>query len=544
MKTVLILEDDGHGHETLQGLLQKYGYKVTKESDHVLQVSELSQDTGVDVRQNDEKSPLAIFRSSLDGKVHAVTQASGKTLQVAKLRQDTEQQYRNIYENAPVGIFRTNLDGKLLSINPAGARMYKYASPQEMIAEVNRTSLAEALYVHADSRQELMDRVLHAEGWQVCEECFRCKDGSIIDCAFHLCAVRSTEGVAVELEGFVEDITKLKRAERSLGFAQFAIDKTMGQVLWINEQGHILYVNDSACDILGYSRLELASMSVYDIDPECTPEFVASQWQDLKRRGSKTYERLHRSRDGHVYPVESRANYLIFEGQESLCFFVSDISERKRQEQDLRLTQFAIDKSAGQAFWGTPEGRFLYVNEAACAALGYSREELVGMSISDIDPDFSAEKLVGHWQNLKKIGTIRSESRHRTKDGRIYPVEILANYVNFDGKEYRCSFATDISERKRAEEALQDSERRYRSIVEHPLRYYPFHPGRKTGQCQSGSGRHSQIRFGAGAAGNPQPFQHSGHVVSPAVTERAPGGEDSVRRVMACLQQPVALQGR
>ncbi len=457
MKTVLVVEDNGHDSAALQALLQEYGYTVNQASGQSLQVSEVSQDSKQQDGTVHESPPLATFRSSLDGKLYAVAPAAVDTFEVIKPPQGVEQHFRGIYERAPLGIFRSSLDGKMLSINPAGARMLKFDSPRDLIEVINRTSIAEALYLEANHRQEILAEILRSDDWLVFDEQFRCKDGSVIDCNFHIRAVRDVAGCPLELEGFLEDISERKRVERQLKFTQFAIDKTMDQAFWVDRQGRFVYVNDAACYALDYSRQELLGMSLFDIDPDLSEEYLAREWQELKRHSSKTFERRQRGQDGRIYPVEVRANYLFYANKEYVCFFVNDISKRKRKDEALRLTQFAIDKTADQAFWGSPEGRFLYVNEAACAALGYSREELVGMSIVDIDPDFSEERLVGHWKNLEKNGTMCFESRHRTKDGRIYPVEIRTNYVNFDGKEYRCSFATDISERKATEEALRQA---------------------------------------------------------------------------------------
>jgi PAS domain S-box-containing protein len=76
------------------------------------------------------------------------------------------------------------------------------------------------------------------------------------------------------------------------------------------------------------------------------------------------------------------------------------------------------------------------------------------MSVPDIDPDFPPESWPDHWRYLKEQGAVTLESRHRRKDGRIFPVEITANYIEFEGKEYNCAFARDITERKRAEAFL------------------------------------------------------------------------------------------
>src|SRR5512136_933018 len=133
-------------------------------------------------------------------------------------------------------------------------------------------------------------------------------------------------------------------------------------------------------------------------------------------------------------------------------------AELKEREENLRFTHFAIENAADQAFWMTEGGRIFYVNDAACRALGYTREELAKMSIPDIDPIYQPEKFAEHWRDLQENGFATFETVHRAKDGRVYPVEIRANFVVFDGKEYNCAFATDITNRKRMEEELRNSE--------------------------------------------------------------------------------------
>jgi PAS domain S-box-containing protein len=144
-----------------------------------------------------------------------------------------------------------------------------------------------------------------------------------------------------------------------------------------------------------------------------------------------------------------------------------EIGDRKQAEEAMRFTQFAIDKTIDQAFWMREDGHFFYVNDAACRTLGYSREELLKLSVPDIDPMFPPEVPAQNWRDLQKNGSATFESFHRTKDGRVYPVEIRANYVVFDGKEYNCAFATDITERKLSEEKQRASEVFLETIIEY-----------------------------------------------------------------------------
>jgi PAS domain S-box-containing protein len=130
---------------------------------------------------------------------------------------------------------------------------------------------------------------------------------------------------------------------------------------------------------------------------------------------------------------------------------LAEIAERKRVEKVLRFTQFSVDNAGDAAFWMGPDAKFIYVNDTACSSLGYSREELLSMTVPDIDPNFPAAAWPEHWQEVKRRGSFIVESQHRTREGRVFPVEITVNYVEFEGKEYNCAFARDITERKEAD---------------------------------------------------------------------------------------------
>ncbi len=129
--------------------------------------------------------------------------------------------------------------------------------------------------------------------------------------------------------------------------------------------------------------------------------------------------------------------------------------ERKQVEETLEMMRFCVDRAGEAVFWISEEGRVLYVNHAGCAERGYSREEMLQMKIFDLDPDFPTGVWETHWEDLKKQRVLLFETRHRAKDGRTFPVEVCANYIQVGAKELLCGFVRDISERKRAEARLQ-----------------------------------------------------------------------------------------
>jgi PAS domain S-box-containing protein len=145
---------------------------------------------------------------------------------------------------------------------------------------------------------------------------------------------------------------------------------------------------------------------------------------------------------------------------------VQDITERREAEKALHLTRFSVDNVADAVYWIDAESQITDANETASRMLGYTYEELMQMSLSDIDLDFSIERWAGIWQHLKDESKRTIEAQHRTKDDRIIPVEIVSNYIKFNGRELACAVVRDITERKQAEETLQKNEEHLRLITE------------------------------------------------------------------------------
>ncbi|MFW5754634.1 MAG: PAS domain-containing protein, partial [Marinilabiliaceae bacterium] len=136
------------------------------------------------------------------------------------------------------------------------------------------------------------------------------------------------------------------------------------------------------------------------------------------------------------------------------------------KEQDFirqaKLDRFCIDH-AGVGIYSISEqsGRILSVNRQACIDTGYSENELLSMTIFDLDPNFpkqEKEKWYRHRKKIRSRGTGTFESLHRRKDGTLMPVEVTVSYIKFEGENISFSFVRDISRRKQAEEALRQSE--------------------------------------------------------------------------------------
>jgi len=133
------------------------------------------------------------------------------------------------------------------------------------------------------------------------------------------------------------------------------------------------------------------------------------------------------------------------------------------------LTELALDKSSDSIFWVGSDARILYVNDAGCKSLGYTRKQILNMTVFDIDPNFDADKWEPHWEKLEHLKTFVIESTHRRRDGTEFPVEIKLSYLQFNDKEYHCAHARDITNRRVAENALKESEEKFRLLSEQGL---------------------------------------------------------------------------
>jgi PAS domain S-box-containing protein len=222
-------------------------------------------------------------------------------------------------------------------------------------------------------------------------------------------------------------------------------------------EGRFISANPALAAMHGYDSPEDMVGSITNIgrqiyaDPQSRETFKAL----LKKRGKvDNYEcRLCRA-DGTIFWGAVHAEQIRNEDGEGGNYygFIMDITQRKQDEEALLLTQFAMDRAPDSIIWVDADGKIAYANDAACSSMKFSRQELLGAKIFDIDPDFSAERWEQHKTDLKRQKRMTFEGRHRTKNGRLFPVEITTNYIEYKGRFLGIAFDRDITERKQAEE--------------------------------------------------------------------------------------------
>ena len=274
------------------------------------------------------------------------------------------------------------------------------------------------------------------------------------------------------------DITDLKRAEEALRESEERFRGTFENaavgIAHTHPEGRFLRVNEKFCAIVGYPREELLEKTWHDIThPDDLAASIDVSAAALRGESpGLPLEKRYLRKDGSLVWGE-----LVISLQRDaagapgyLIAIIQDISQRKRLEEALRESERRfrtfVDHATDAFFLLDDRHVVLDVNRQACQSLGYTRDELVGMTPPDFDPDITPANIEEINRKLNAGETVAFESRHRRKDGTVFPVEVRGQAFWEGGRDFTVALARDMTEHKQAEEALRESERRFRTLAE------------------------------------------------------------------------------
>ncbi len=248
-------------------------------------------------------------------------------------RRAQETLYRQLAEASNVGIWHVDREGRSIYANPIIVEMLELDDPSEL----------ERVSYHEFFSRESLERIRRQGRDAVQNDRYRheitlCgRKGGRRETLLSGSMVRDETGRVIARIGTFTDIGDVKRVRRELQRTQFAVDRANAAIFWWGLDGHYVYVNDAACEQLGYDREELLTRRWQDnLPPEEVMRMerkVAPAFQD---QGHMLFESEHVHRDGHRFPVEVQMYLLTFDEEPLICAFVHDITERKRTERELR----------------------------------------------------------------------------------------------------------------------------------------------------------------------------------------------------------------
>ncbi|MCW8195094.1 EAL domain-containing protein [Proteobacteria bacterium 005FR1] len=276
---------------------------------------------------------------------------------------------------------------------------------------------------------------------------------------------------AIAWYGYFQDITQSKRTEAALEETQRSIATLMDNLPGVayrclNDPDWTMeFISSGIVGVTGHLPIEIVSRKV-SVGELIHPDDRERVWDQTQRALAK-HERFQCEyrmidRAGREKWVWEQGCGVYGEDGEVVALegFIADITERRQSEERVAVLNFALNHVQEIVFLIDRDARFLFVNDEACRRLEYSRHEMLGFTVKEIDPIFGADRnweqhWREHWREIQAKRSVSFESVHRTRSGRTFPVEVIGNYFEYGGQEYDLALIRDISVRKEQEQRVE-----------------------------------------------------------------------------------------
>ncbi len=399
----------------------------------------------------------------LDGAIFDVTERrhAGEALR------ESEERFSKAFRTSPHPIGITEVaTGRCIEVNDACLELFGFRREEV----IGNSTLILGIWPNLEERVRVIERLKAGQPVRNMEFALKVKSGAVryLLASADLAELNGTLCIVT----VANDITDRKQAEEALRRSEERFAKAFQAsphpvVISELDSGLVVDANDAACQLFAYRKEEVVGRTTQEIGLWPSTEARDRYLELLKRQGSvRNVEVALRSKSGETRQCLLSSELIELNGKQCSVTVGSDITESKRLERALRLTQFSVDQAVEAILWLDPNARIFSVNDTACQMLEYSREQLMAMTVHDIDPNFPVERWVTHWNYLKEQGALIFDAKFWSRTGLVLQTDVTVNYLQHEGKEYACMILRDVAERKRAEAELRRSHTFLRQVID------------------------------------------------------------------------------
>lgn len=449
-------------------------------------------------------TPWADSDGTIIKSVHVARDISDQRRYEKALR-ESEQKFRLIAEMMEDMVWTTDLEFRTSYVSPSIEKLLGFSQEERYRQTLEEMVTPQSLVMIREMLAQEIKKELEGDNdpnrtVTVNSEQYR-KDGSTVWLEVTVRGIRDDNGKLIGIHGVSRDITARKRIEDSLRdsearYREITENSLSGIV--IHQDGVAVYVNKRLTDILGYTSEEMIGQNILDAVRRSDHEMVKARLQERVAGNvlPSRYELVLRKKSGEKVWCELLTNVIQYRERPAIMVNILDISERKRYLEELKASResyrrlFKEAKEQEELYHTllncSPDpivvydiqGRVRYLNPAHTALFGWTIQEAEGKPLDTL-PAWDRQSTVARIQKVLYEGdTSQSlETQRLTKDGHPIDVSVSAGrYLDVEGKPAGMVVVLrDITERKRIEAALKESEARYRQIAEVMFEAVIFH---------------------------------------------------------------------
>lgn len=387
-----------------------------------------------------------------------------------------------LIKSLPEALFLENLKGNILDVNRQACEILGYSreelidkSVEDIVPEGEPMFLPDRVDKATRSGDPLETINIRKDGTEVPLEL----KGKILNI-----------GEEKKMLISIRNISQRKEEEKSVRESEEkyrTIFESANDAIFLMKDSKFIDCNRKTLEVFGCDRDEIIGRPPWKFSPEKQPDGRSSKEKAQERiQGAlagepQFFEWTHAKIDGTPIPTEVNLNSYEVDGEKFLMAIVRDVTDRRETEKELKRANEKLVESReryrsyfeklGDAIFinkagGEDHGRILEVNSTAVDQTGYSREELIGMNIED-DLAITPKRLGGYmneYDNLSDGEMINFIEKKRKKDGTEYWTEVVVTPIEHEGKKAALSINRDITDRRKAQEALHEERNKLRSL--------------------------------------------------------------------------------